>query len=294
MRHVWRILPAVVVMSMGSSLAAFNAVPATKVGQITRALDANALKPDECAALNLTAVVVGDTGSAASELILGTGAVNTLSGGGGDDCLVAGDGNDTLNGGPGIDVCIGGAGADTYDPSCETEVDTVPPCSSPGPLTVIADRDSWVYEATPTTNSGTDAALYVQSFSGGRNVRSLVHFALPAIPSGCAVTGASLRLSSTFAASGRTLQAFRAASAWTELGVTWANQPATTGTAATTTSGTGWRTWTVTSHVVTMYTGANDGFILRDSVESSASQLLQAFASREAGSNKPELVITFG
>jgi hypothetical protein len=80
-----------------------------------------------------------------------------------------------------------------------------------------------------------------------RNVRSLVHFVQPAIPSGCAVGGATPRLNSAFAATGRTLHALWAAAAWTELGVTGSNQPATTGA--------------VTSHVVTMYTGANDAFV---------------------------------
>jgi hypothetical protein len=92
-------------------------------------------------------------------------------------------------------------------------------------------------------------------------VRSLVHFVQPAIPSGCAVGGATLRLNSAFAATGRTLHALWAAAAWTELGVTGSNQPATSGAVPTTASGTGWRTGTVTSHVVTMYTGANDAFV---------------------------------
>ncbi len=187
----------------------------------------------------------------------------------------------------------GGNGANWTSVDSNQASVTIVSCSSPGSQTVVADSDSWVYQVTPTTNSGTDTTLYIQSYNTSRNSRTLVHFALPAVPPGCAATGATLRLNSTLAITGRTLQVYQASAAWTELGVTWSNQPATTGPAVTTTSATGWRTWAVTSQVQAMYTGANYGFVLRDSVESGAGQYYQGFASREAATNKPELVITF-
>ena len=101
------------------------------------------------------------------------------------------------------------------------------------------------------------------------NQRALVHFALPAVPAGCTVTEANLRLNATSATNGRTLQAVALAAPWTEGAVSWSNQPATTGTAATTASGTGWREWTVTAQVNGMYTGANHGFLIRDASEGS-------------------------
>ena len=66
------------------------------------------------------------------------------------------------------------------------------------------------------------------SKSGG-NLRALVRFNLPAMPQGCSVESATLRIYAKSAASGRTLQAFQLGGSWTEGGVTWANQPATTG-----------------------------------------------------------------
>jgi hypothetical protein len=78
--------------------------------------------------------------------------------------------------------------------------------------------------------------------------------------------------------------------------VTWSNQPATAGSAATTVVGDepGYLEWAVGPHVERMYAGANHGFVLRDRTEG-ASGIEQALHSREKGSdNPPELVISFG
>jgi large repetitive protein len=76
--------------------------------------------------------------------------------------------------------------------------------------------------------------------------------------------------------------------------VTWANQPATSGTAATTASGFGYREWTVTGQLQSMYApGANNGFLIRDATENGGG-LDQGFHSREKGAdNPPQLVISF-
>jgi large repetitive protein len=63
---------------------------------------------------------------------------------------------------------------------------------------------------------------------------------------------------------------------------------------ATETSGTGWRQWTVTAQVQSMYAGANHGFLVRDATEGGGG-LEQGFHSREKGTDQPpQLVITFG
>ena len=76
--------------------------------------------------------------------------------------------------------------------------------------------------------------------------------------------------------------------------MTWANQPGATGTAATATSGLGYRGWTVTSQIQAMYTpGANNGFLIRDASEGGGG-FDQAFHSRENFTdNPPQLVILF-
>jgi large repetitive protein len=114
---------------------------------------------------------------------------------------------------------------------------------------------------------------------------------LPAVPEGCAVESATLRLYAASAKTPRTVQALRIASAWSESLVNWGNQPPTTGTAATAAAGTGYREWPVTAQVQAMYLEANHGFLIRDAVEAEDAE--QQFHSREKGENPPQLVVRF-
>ncbi|WP_404391910.1 right-handed parallel beta-helix repeat-containing protein [Humibacillus xanthopallidus] len=182
------------------------------------------------------------------------------------------------------------AGSTSTTPTPPPPGPTAPDC---GPvLTLAANRDTWVDQSSPSQNKGGDSSLKVRSKSG-QALRTLVGFTLPPTPTGCVVDEATLRLEAGSAAGGRTLQAFSAAAAWTEGGATWSNQPATTGTAATTTSGTGWRQWAVTSQVRTMYgSGQSNGFVIRDSAEGGNAE--QSFHSREDGADRaPQLVVRF-
>jgi large repetitive protein len=59
-------------------------------------------------------------------------------------------------------------------------------------------------------------------------------------------------------------------------------------------SATGWMEWAVTDQVNAMYTGTNNGLMVRDNAEGGTG-FQQAFHSREKGTDRPpELVITFG
>lgn len=107
--------------TVSSAFTAANTVPATNAGRQQFTIDANALKPAACAALNLTAIVTSNSGTAANELVLGTAAADSILGRGGNDCILGGGGNDAINGGAGAnDVCIGGPGTDTFS-NCETQ-----------------------------------------------------------------------------------------------------------------------------------------------------------------------------
>ncbi len=169
-------------------------------------------------------------------------------------------------------------------------------CPTPGTQTVTATGDSWVDQASPDANKGTDSVLRVTSKSGNANTRALVQHSLPSVPAGCTVTAAKLRLYNSSPTTGRTIEAVPNSAAWTENGVTWANQPSTTGAAANATSpgAAGFMEWTVTSQVQSMYSGSNHGFKVRDATEDAAAGPMQSFRSREAGSTPPELVVTFG
>jgi large repetitive protein len=160
-------------------------------------------------------------------------------------------------------------------------------------VTLGAAADSWVLQSSATSNYGNDSVVKVDS-KAAANARVLVRFALPAIPAGCRVVDAKLRLYASSYKTGRTLEALMLTAPWTEGGLTWNNQPAPTGTAATVTSGAGYREWTVTSQAQSMYSGGNHGFLIRDSAEGGGG-IEQGLHSREKGTdNPPELVVTFG
>jgi hypothetical protein len=162
-----------------------------------------------------------------------------------------------------------------------------------GPLqTLTANADAWIDQGSPTSNKGSDSILKVMSKSGS-NLRALVRFNLPAMPQGCSVQSATLRIYAASAAGSRTLQAYRLGASWTEGGVTWQNQPATTGGAVTVSSGTGYRDWSVASEVQWMYSGTNNnGFLVRDANENQDAE--QQFHSREHSNNRPLLVLQLG
>jgi CSLREA domain-containing protein len=168
-----------------------------------------------------------------------------------------------------------------------------PPVCNATTITYGANADAWIDQGSPTSNNGADSNLKVMSKSGGSQ-RALVRFNLPVqVPDGCVIQSATLRLYAGSFRTGRTLRALQVNAPWTEGGVTWANQPATTGTAATTSSGSGYRAWNVTSQVLAMFSsGANQGFLIRDANENQDAE--QQFHSREkAPDNPPQLVVTY-
>ena len=113
---------ALIVVSVMNAVAAANIVPETGRLDQSWPITANTLKPPECAALNLTEVVIwqnGMPGDRDSGLVLGGPGNDTIKGGKGNDCILGGGGNDSIDGNQGTDVCIGGPGTDTFK-SCAT------------------------------------------------------------------------------------------------------------------------------------------------------------------------------
>ena len=118
-------LVAGILLSGAVALTAGNSVAGSRIGQQLIAQGVNDVKPPECDGITLSAVVSGTlivNGTAASELMLGSIALDTIDGGAGDDCIMGGALGDTLIGGLGNDVCIGGGGTDVMDPTCETQI----------------------------------------------------------------------------------------------------------------------------------------------------------------------------
>lgn len=170
-------------------------------------------------------------------------------------------------------------------------VTVVPTCSNPGTQTVTADADTYLKEDGATTNFGTSTFLDVKS-DPVKGRRTLVHFPLPAVPTGCRLNSATLRLNASASAAGRTIHAYRAAASWTETTATYANGPSAAGDPSSAASAVGWTQWNVGSQVRTMYSGTNTGFRVVDAAEG-LSNGLQTYSSRE-GANPPELVLDFG
>lgn len=108
---------ALVLASAAYANAASNTVIGKRLGEAQFPVNANALKPPECAALNLTVTVTGIgtiAGTDAAELMLGSTIIDSINGGQGADCLLGGAGDDVIDGGGGADVCIGGPGLDIF------------------------------------------------------------------------------------------------------------------------------------------------------------------------------------
>lgn len=170
---------------------------------------------------------------------------------------------------------------------------TVVVCAA-GTVTVSANADSYVDEGAAGSNFGSASDLKVRSalLLGLLGKRwTLVRFPLPDTPPLCSVTSVTLRLFA-HAVSGatRTLSVQGLDAAWQEGTVTWNNAPDATGTAVTTSSGAGYRTWNVTS----LYAVAANGFFVRDLGGGLLTAAESLFNTRTAGSNTPELLVTFG
>jgi type II secretory pathway pseudopilin PulG len=171
--------------------------------------------------------------------------------------------------------------------------------ASPCPGVALgASADSKVRQDSSNSNYGNDDRMKVISRSSSKNERSFVKFDLPSVPYGCTLTGATLKLFQEDGDSGRTIQVYRAAASWTESGITWSNQPASTGspsTAASSSSNDVWRTWDVLNLVQQMYAGSNHGFLVRDSSESSSSTKEQEYHTSEESnaSTRPILELAY-
>jgi len=166
-------------------------------------------------------------------------------------------------------------------------------------------EDSYINQASPTTNYGSNTALAIGSY-GTSNKRSLLRFDLSSIPAGSTINSATLWLyyygRSGTDPVGRTYRANRLTSGWIEAGwnsedgITWNNSDSTTawGTAggdftatdsATTTvpSAFGWMSWTVTNIAQGWVNGSypNNGFLIKDDTEGSASNYEADFYSQD-------------
>lgn len=166
-------------------------------------------------------------------------------------------------------------------------------CSA-GSQTVLAEADNYVDESASTTNYGTSATLWAQTSNMSSRRRTFVRFPLPTIPSGCAVTAATMTLSTISSTAGRTLVVEQVTQSWDEATQTWSNQPAVTSVGSTSAaSANSSVSWTVTSIVQAQYAGTNDGVRINDSAENDAFGLNSFSATTPATGDEPRLQVSW-
>lgn len=188
-----------------------------------------------------------------------------------------------------------------------TPTPTVTPTPTPTPIvvTLYPAHDSYVDMNLSSTNYGGLTELHVRSTNTGNpdtNQRTFLQSSTAGIPPTATVVSATLRLYMFGAPTAtRNYDAHRATATWAESTITWATQPAVAASAsATTATGTTsnvWLEWTVTSDVQGFINGSlsNYGWRLKDQVESSATDHLAQFYSKEQTevTQDPQLVVSY-
>jgi Ca2+-binding RTX toxin-like protein len=114
-----------VLATIYSSTAAANVIPITRLTHQSFEINANTLKPIECASIYLENITVGSgkfKGDKTNELLLGSPFDDNIrSGKKGDDCILGGAGDDIIDGNGATSICIGGPGNDTFK-NCEVVI----------------------------------------------------------------------------------------------------------------------------------------------------------------------------
>lgn len=192
-------------------------------------------------------------------------------------------------------------------PTASQKVTTASVAATIAPTTcaLTAAADTYADESllTSGTNYGSTTTLDVRSFRTAglisENRRAFVRFDVEscAIPAGARIKTASLDLHLAIApAAGRTYDVHRVDSAWTEPALTWSAQPSwsATATGSFSADALGARSTNVTSDVSSFLTGtANNGWVIKDRSENSATSQQGSFNSDEAPSQRPALVIGY-
>jgi prepilin-type N-terminal cleavage/methylation domain-containing protein len=171
-----------------------------------------------------------------------------------------------------------------------TPIPTPTPSPTPTPagtttLTFYPTADGYVRNGSATTNYGTDVDLRAY-LSGTSETNSHLRFSVSGVTG--TVQSARLRFFVTSASTGGGVVYRTTDNGWTETGLTYNNSPSTTGSVLASLGAVATGTWeevTVTSIVST--NGTYTFAIIGNSSD------VAYYSSRE-GSNRPELVVTFG
>ncbi|MGD9030735.1 MAG: DNRLRE domain-containing protein, partial [Anaerolineae bacterium] len=171
--------------------------------------------------------------------------------------------------------------------------------------TLYSTADSTVLEGYPSSNFGATGDMWAGYDElldpPGQIVRSLVRFDTASLPSEQEITTATLRLhlisSWDYPDTSRTITTYRAASTWSEDGVTWNNQPGSQeayGANSIVSGAWGWYEFDVTDLVVAWVEGTypNHGIIVRGPEVSGEDASWRAFGTQESD-HVPELIMDY-
>jgi hypothetical protein len=174
-----------------------------------------------------------------------------------------------------------------------------------GQATLTTTMATWVSEANPDTNYGSQTTLLTGSDatqSKGAEF-TYVAFDLSALPADVQITAATLRMDCTaVTGTSQGVQVYAAYYSWDESALTWSNHDENVcginqaaWTVATIGTATGWNTWDVTAAATRWQNGdwLNNGFLLFPMYSGNGKQ--QAFASDDdpTAANRPQLVVDY-
>jgi hypothetical protein len=172
-------------------------------------------------------------------------------------------------------------------------------CAVPDGSTQSVLNDTYVDEAVPNTARGGSASLRVASGSG-----AIAHAYLrfpplnPPLPPHCTITSATLRLFATSSQGPGSIMVYRASTTWSSATNTWNTvpRPGPAGTGVDAAAGAaGWHEWNVTTLTKEISAGTNDGFLVKDTVETNpARATIYESLDSPTVANRPQLVLTWG
>ena len=150
--------------------------------------------------------------------------------------------------------------------------------------------DSYIHDANPSTNYGTLTDLYVKKGNTSNFRKAFVKFDLSAAGI-TTISSATVRLYAVSSV-GILMNVHQVSDSWTETGLTWNNAPSEGAIAASATlpAAPGYVEFDITSYVQSQF-AASDKVISMVVYSATVSSAAIQFSSREASSNKPELVI---
>lgn len=156
-------------------------------------------------------------------------------------------------------------------------------------------QDAFVREGIPTLNYGTEQSMAVGHHSIlNESYRSLIQFDISSLPKDIIIDKALVNLSSSESRkTSQQLGMFSLQSEWTELGVTWNNQPAISNLLDIQNIKDGKITFDITSETKNWYDGSIKNYGLEiKAINETVPEHVQ-FNTRESSADKPYLEITY-